>query len=386
MATRTLRPDLPLSAVASIAEEAAAAGWTDAIPMAGGEPRFAPPPSALSALHTAPVEALTRYSPFRGTAALLTGIQRKLAEVNDLEVGLAEVIAVPGGAQALFSALSVLLDGDRREVVLADPCWEHYPRIAQAAGATVVTVPTHRQGAHDRLDLDALSAAVSSRTAAVLLNSPLNPTGSMLTVAELAAIGGVCERAGARLVVDEEYETFAYGGRRHVTARAVVPGAVSLFSFSKSFALTGIRLGYVCADAVTVDAVKRFGLFTYMYSPSPSIAMAAALLADDLRPYLEKVRSEYEGKARALVADLARVPGVACDMPEGGVYAFPRIAGPDGSSMAMRLVREQHLLCVPGEAAGSAGRGHVRLFLGLDEEVNRAAVDRIRALTGARLG
>jgi aspartate/methionine/tyrosine aminotransferase len=386
MTTRTLRPDLPLSAVASIAEEAAAAGWTDVIPMAGGEPRFAPPSAALSALPAAPTDALTKYSPFRGTPALLTGILRKLAEVNDLEVDLAEVIAVPGGAQALFSTLSVLLDEDRREVVLADPCWEHYPRIARAAGATVVTVPTHREDAHDRLDLDVLAATVSSRTAAVLLNTPLNPTGSMLTATELLAIGDVCDRAGARLVVDEEYETFAYGGRRHVTARAIVPGAISLFSFSKSFALTGIRLGYVCADPVVIDAIKRFGLFTYMYSPSPSIVMAAALLQDDLRPYLEKVRSEYEGKARALVADLARVPGVACTMPEGGVYTFPRIASPDGSSMAMRLVREQHLLCVPGEVAGTAGRGHVRLFIGLDEDVNHAAVARIRNLTGDRVG
>ncbi|MGC4853336.1 pyridoxal phosphate-dependent aminotransferase [Micromonospora sp. DT4] len=383
MSKLNLRPDLPLSAVASIAEEAAAAGWTDVLPMAGGEPRFAPPPAALSALSSASVEAVTKYTPFRGTVPLLAGIQRKLSEVNDLSVDLSEIIALPGGAQALFSALSVLIGPDRREVVLIDPCWEHYPRIAQAAGAEVRIVPTVREGAHDRIDLDALRGAVTSRTAAVLLNTPLNPTGSVLTAAELREIGDVCGAARARLVVDEEYETFVYGPHQHVSARSVVPEAISLFSFSKSFALTGIRLGYICADPETVDAIKRFGLYTYMYSASPSMVMAAEMLRDDVRPYLKNARGEYEAKAADLSANLDALPGVSCVMPEGGVYVFPRIAQEEGSSVAMRLVRERHLLCVPGEAAGATGRGHVRLFIGLDDAQNREAVLRVREFVEA---
>ncbi|MFF2601333.1 pyridoxal phosphate-dependent aminotransferase [Streptomyces californicus] len=380
MTTGMIRPDLPLSAVAAIAERAAAAGWSDAIPMAGGEPRFACPPGLLDALHTAHPDSLTKYSPFKGTAELLEAARRKLIEVNHLDVDPDELIVVPGGAQALFSALSILVHGQRRRVVITDPCWEHYPRIAVAAGAEVVRVPTTRDGAHDAIDLDKLDRLVDDTTAAVLLNTPLNPTGSVLRPDELDRIGELCDARGARMVVDEEYETFVYGGNRHTTARAVRQSAISLFSLSKSFALTGIRIGYVTADAATIDALKRFGLFTYMYSSSPALVLATAALQTDLSGYLEGVRSEYEEKAANLAKALDAIPGVDCVLPEGGVYVFPRIAGADGKSYADRLLSEQHVLCVPGETAGAMGRGHVRFFIGLDHESAVTAAGRVRAM------
>jgi aspartate/methionine/tyrosine aminotransferase len=323
---------------------------------------------------------VTKYSPFRGHRILLDGIRRKLERVNGLDVPDAEVIVVPGGAAALFSIVAVLLTSDRRNVVVADPCWEHYPNIVTAAGGRPVRVPTRRDGAHDAIDLEALSRAVGTTTAAVLLNTPLNPTGSVLTPAELDVIGDICARAGAELVVDEEYETFVYGGRPHTTARAARRDNISLFSFSKSFALTGIRLGYITAPARIVDALKRFGLYSYMYPPSPSQVMAAHLLGGDLGPYLRRVRDHYEECARHLHRSLDALPGVTCAMPEGGVYVFPRIAGPDGTSLATELIGEQHLLCVPGEVAGEAGRGHVRLFAGVDRELADRAIHRIGAV------
>src|SRR5687767_121689 len=125
MTTGMIRPDLPLSAVAAIAERAVAAGWSDVIPMAGGEPRFPSPPGLLDALGEAVPDALTKYPPFKGTSGFLEAVQRKLVEVNHLDVDLNEIIAVPGGAQALFSTLSILVYRQRRRVIVTDPCWEH---------------------------------------------------------------------------------------------------------------------------------------------------------------------------------------------------------------------------------------------------------------------
>ncbi|AGM04481.1 pyridoxal phosphate-dependent aminotransferase [Amycolatopsis keratiniphila] len=382
MTTPLIRPDLPLSAVAAIAERAAAAGWPDVIPMAGGEPRFPCPPGLLDSLHAASPDVLTKYSPFKGTADFLEAARDKLNEVNHLDVAPDEIIAVPGGAQALFSTLSILVHGTRKKVIITDPCWEHYPRIAIAAGAEVVRVRTTRHSAHDTIDLDDLDRLIDHDTAAVLLNTPLNPTGSVLSEDELDRVGWLCESRGARMVVDEEYETFVYGAHRHTTARAARRSAISLFSLSKSFALTGIRMGYITADAPTIDALKRFGLFTYMYSSSPALVLGTAALRTDLATYLAGVRSEYEEKTARLAKTLDAIPGIECAMPEGGVYVFPRIADASGESLAERIVSEQHVLCVPGEAAGSSGRGHVRFFVGLADDVAATAAGRIRTLLG----
>jgi aspartate/methionine/tyrosine aminotransferase len=380
------KPELPLSAVATVAERAQAAGWKDALPMAGGEPRFDPPRAALSVLanqQPGMICAVTRYSPFRGRFGLLEGIQRKLATVNGVHAGLDELIVVPGGSAGLFAVLSVLITPRRRDVVITDPCWEHYPNIITAAGGRAVRLRTTIQDAHNELDLDEIAAMVTSRTAAVLLNSPLNPTGSMLSSAEIEAVGELCDRRATALIVDEEYETFSYGGRRHMSARAAHPTAISVFSFSKSFALTGIRLGYVAAPPPVIDALKRFALYTWMYPPSPSQVMAEALLTGELLVYLEQVRQAYERKASYLASALDNAPGVDCAMPEGGVYVFPRIADVEGTSLTSRLIEEQHLLCVPGEAAGETGIGHVRLFVGLEDELLDEAVERVqRCLNG----
>jgi aspartate aminotransferase len=373
------RPDLTISAFARITERATAARWPDLLALAAGEPQYDPPPGALEALRLGDPWLLTKYPPFEGFPELLEGIQQKLSQVNGLGVGRDELMVVPGGAAALFTILGTLVHGERRTVILTDPCWENFPGIVAAVGGRPVIARTLRDGPRNPIDLDGLTRLVDRNTAAVLLNSPLNPTGSMLTKEELAQIGEICAHAGARMVVDEEYETFVYEGREHLTARTARPDAVSLFSFSKSYALTGIRLGYVVAEPRLIDAFKRFGLYSYMYPSSPSQLMAAALLRSDLVHHQKHVRNEYERKARRFSAALDALEGVECDMPEAGLYVFPKIALPDGSSAAYELVDHQHLLCVPGEVAGSTGRGHVRFFVGVDDAVIDEAVERVAA-------
>jgi aspartate/methionine/tyrosine aminotransferase len=370
---------LEISAVARILQTAAEQGWSDAIPMAGGEPRFPFPPEARSALLDAPDDALTKYSPFLGSERLLECIGEKLQRLNGVDLRERATIAVPGGSYALFATLSVLVDpGD--EVLIPDPCWEHYPSVVRAARGHPRRFPMVQEGGRETPDLGALEAAVTPRTKAVLVNTPLNPSGAVLTRDEIEGLAGICDRYDLALIADEEYETFVYAGGSHVSPGAVYDRAICLYSFSKSFALTGIRLGYVSAPPEIVELLRRFGLYTYMFAPSPSQAMAQAVLESDYVPYLRAVRDEYERKASGLAAALDRLPGVDCRMPEGGVYVFPRIAGPDGESLGWSLIERAHVLCVPGEYAGARGRGHVRLFVGVPDEAIAAATDRIAAL------
>jgi aspartate aminotransferase len=376
MRTSSLVASLEQSKVSRILERAAASGWTDIIPMAGGEPRFDLPAGALEVLRESGPDLLTKYSPFMGYADLLELIRVKLDTLNGIQVGADQVICVPGGSSALFCALRALVDeGD--EVIVQDPCWEHYPNIVRLVGGVVRRLPMLFDGGRYVPDLDRLKSLVNPRTKAVLLNTPLNPCGAVLTRAEAEGILAITEPAGVAVVCDEEYETFIHGPHEHFSMGAISDTVVTLHSFSKSFAMTGIRLGYVSGPAEVIQLVKRLALYSHMYPPSPSQRMAFGVLSGDYRAYLEGVRAEYTRKMERLRTGLAGIEGVECWRPEGGVYLFPRIDAPGDTPASELLIEQLHVLCVPGEGSGEQGRGHVRLFFGVPDPMLDDASARI---------
>jgi aspartate aminotransferase len=239
-----------------------------------------------------------------------------------------------------------------------------------------------RDGARLSLDPDALRAAITPRTRAILVNTPLNPSGEVLSRAECEQLVQVSNGAKLPLIVDEEYEAFIYGGRSHLSPGALDPDVITLHSFSKTFALTGIRLGYITGPEEVIEAVRRASLYSHMYPPSPSQVMALGAMQGDWQTYVRKVAALYETKTARLRAALCRIPGLDVPDPEGGLYLFPRFdhdPGPGG--MADVLINEHHLLCVPGDVAGENCAKHVRLFVGVpDEAIDEAAVRIARAV------
>jgi aspartate aminotransferase len=370
--------DSAVSHLVTIAQES---GWTDILPLASGEPVFSYPAGALEALRIANDRTLTKYSPFKGHNALLELIQGKLRRSNRVEAKLDEIIVVPGGSMALLGAIRALADpGD--EIIIPDPCWEHYEHIIKLCYGTPVRVPYIPSRTRFELDLDALRGSIGPRTKAVLLNSPLNPLGVVIDAKELRAIESICEKSGVWLILDNEYEAFAYDGVEHFSGRAVSQQAIDLYSFSKSFALTGIRLGYVVAPKHIINEMRRFALYSYMSPPSPSQCMATGVLQDDYEEFTSQVRSLYQHKRDLLYNSLSGISGVDCWRPEGGVYLFPQLRTRPGQDVTKELLEQYHLLAVPGAGSGENGIGHIRLFIGLEDSVLERAAACIRDYMG----
>jgi aspartate/methionine/tyrosine aminotransferase len=370
---------LQMSAVSSISIRASQMNWNDIIPMAGGEPQFAPPKSVNKAFAEIVEKGYNKYSPFPGYSSLLEKIKLKLRDFNNIDVSEEQIYTVPGGSSALFTALMTLIDkGD--EVLIQDPCWEHYPQIITLLGGVPKRFKMVKdKNGHLRVDKENLQKSITPKTKVILLNTPLNPTGSVLTLSEINEIVEVVEKHDLHLVVDEEYEGFVFEPNRHISPASVYPKAITLFSFSKTYALTGIRLGYIVAPKKIIDSVRKVSLYSFMYAPSPSQYVAEAVLSENHIEFAKKVCSEIYEKSRFLSSALRSIPGVICEDTEAGLYVTPNFSnfGVSGTEMSNILFEQYHLLSVPGEVAGENGKGTVRLFVGLDFKVLNEAVKRI---------
>ena len=313
---------LPLSAVSQIIERATRQGWKDTLHLAGGEPRFSPPEMVYNAITRANLPAWSKYSGFRGNGDLIDAIRMKLRLINGIEAKEDSVIVTPGGSSALFTAIRAVCDHGA-EVIVQDPCWEHYLSIVGMAGAKACRFKMDRVEGRETPNLESLKASITRNTRAILLNTPLNPSGSVMSRDELLAIIEIAEKNAIWLIVDEEYEAFVYGATKHISAGSLSDRVITLQSFSKSFSLTGIRLGYAVAPPVAMDAMRKVALYTHMYPPSPSQVIATQALMVDLPAYFEGVRKHYEQKMDRLFRQIVDIPGIECDRPQGGVYLFP---------------------------------------------------------------
>lgn len=368
---------IPDSAVSSIISAAIRTGWTDVIPMAGGEPTFETLVNAREALRNFDDRDLTKYSPFTGHTELLSLIRGKVARINGIQATTEDIIVVPGGAGGLWGVLTAVVD-QGTEVIVTDPCWEHYHSIVRMVGANPVVWPLFADTMNGLVDFDALITCITPATRAVLINTPLNPCGYVFSETELRCLIAICEERGVQLICDEEYETFVFGESKHISPRCLSPNVISVYAMSKSFAITGARVGYVVARPEVVALVRRAALYSYMYPSSPAQCLAIAILRQDYVSYLSSVRSHYEERMRYLYRLFTDVRGIKIDMPPGGVYLFPRLPDIDGRNAAYALIEKDHLLCVPGDVAGSSASGYVRFFFGLDEAVLEAAASRLR--------
>ncbi len=351
---QALQPSLTL-AIAARAKQLRADGH-DICSLSAGEPDFDTPAFIRQAAARALEEGHTRYGPVAGEPLLRQAIASKLSTENQVPTRPEQVLVSNGGKQALYNLFQVLLSpGD--EVLLPAPYWLSYPEIAQLAGATVRRLPsTAAEGF--RLRPEQLEAAITPASRLLVLNSPSNPTGMVLSRAELEAIAAVLRRHPQLAVVcDEIYEFLLTPGHEHHSLAAVAPDlAERVFivgGCAKGWAMTGWRIGWLAGSEAVVAAASA--LQSQSTSNVCTFAQYGALAAvSGPRDCVRQMAAEFNTRRSLLSDGLRRIPGLQLQPPEGAFYAFPDVSSTELDSMTLcnRLLDEVGLAVVPGVAFG----------------------------------
>jgi aspartate aminotransferase len=346
------------------AVKALAARGVDVVDFGIGEPDFATPEFVGRAGIAAIERGMTKYTDNAGEPALRDAIVAKYLREQGASCQRENVLVTAGAKQAVFNVCQALFEeGD--EVAIFSPYWVSFPDIVRLAGASPVFVPTALETGW-RPTAKALDQAATGRTRGVILNSPNNPTGAVVDGEELEKILNWCRDRGAFLVFDETYDRFLYGGRRHVSAAAFWKDheertAVTCAA-SKTYAMTGWRLGWVLAPRPLVAAMASYQSHSTSNASSISQEAARAALTDLVRSEASVggMLAEYGRRRDAMLAGLLAVPGVRCGPPEGAFYAFADVSklfgrkGVSGSAaFCERLLAEAHVAAVSGDAFGN---------------------------------
>jgi aspartate aminotransferase len=331
----------------------------------GGEPFFETPNVVKYALLSAAVENKTRYAPSSGIEPLRQAIAAKLKERNGLEVSLENVLVTAGGAHALYVAFQAVLDpGD--DVLLFSPYWTPIREMITSCQARALLVPTAtaRSAGLTRT----LEDFTTSCTRAIYYNTPQNPTGTVFSRAEAEEVAAFAQKHDLIVIADEAYEDLVYEGEHFSIAS--LPGmaqrTISAYTFSKTYGMTGWRVGYAVAGEPFMTGLRKLAL--YSVNGVSTMTQWAALEALRIpRSEIDARREQYRQRRDLLVKGLNDV-GLPCEIPQGAFYAFPRVTkiSKDSRNASRVLLTKAHVATVPGVVFGGQGEGHVRFGYAID--------------------
>lgn len=353
-----------------------------------GEPDFDTPDFIISAAEDAMRSGFTHYVNSRGIGELRQAIGDKLRAENGLNYDPErEVVVTVGGKQALFSTILALVEeGD--EVLVLEPAWVSYKPCIRLAGAEPVSVPLSLED-NFQVTEELLNDYVSERTKLIIVNSPNNPTGRVLTPSELETLASFALREGLWVISDEIYEKLLFDQQEHVSI-AGLPGmkssTVVINGLSKAYAMTGWRLGYMAAPSSVVDAMLKIHQHSVTCAPSFG-QKAAAVALQGSQDEVQGMVAQFEARRDVMVQGLQAIPGVTCPPIQGAFYAFPDISGLGLSSMelAEKLLLEGGVASVPGIAFGESCDNHLRFCFASSQEELAEALERFLDVANALL-
>jgi aspartate aminotransferase len=348
-----------------------------------GEPDFDSPAVAVAAARQALADGFTRYTPGSGTPELRRALAAWTRETYGAPWTASQSVVTVGAKAALF-LLALALFEEGHEVVLSSPAWVSFEEQIRFAGARPVGVCTHRSDGF-RMHAGPLIDAVTSRTRAILINSPCNPTGGVIAAGDLREVVSFAAQRGLLVIADETYQRFIYD-EPHASAAALAaefPETVVLVgSFSKTYAMTGWRIGYLLGPAAVVRAVEN--IQSHATSNPTSFAMVGALAAlQGAEPDVAAMIAEYRARRELLIPRLNELPGFECLPPHGAFYAFPRVAaayrpGRQGSvELTEFLLEEARVAVVPGAAFGADD--HIRISFACSRATLLEGLERMSA-------
>ena len=357
-----------------------AAEMPECISLGVGEPDFKTPWAVREAGLESLEHGRTRYTSNAGLKELRAEIARYLDRRMGLKYDPAkEVLVTVGGSEAIDMCIRALVQsGD--EVIIPEPCFVCYEPITTLSGGVPVHVAC-RQEDEFRLRADALKAAITPKTKLLIMPFPNNPTGAVMEREDLEAIAEVLRGTNIMVLSDEIYAELNYGLQNHVSI-AALPGmaerTVVVNGFSKTYAMTGWRLGYACGPAPIIKIMTKIHQSAIMSAPTTS-QYAAITALKDCDGEIERMRNEYNMRRRLVVKSFNDM-GLSCFEPRGAFYAFPCIksSGMSSEEFCTKLLEQKHVAIIPGNAFGASGEGYARVSYAYSVEHLMEAIRRIR--------
>jgi aspartate aminotransferase len=370
---RSINPSLTLSITAT-AKQLKREG-RDVVSFGAGEPDFPTPQNIKMAAIKAINDNFTYYTPTSGVEELRKALSDKLRNFNNLAYDPRQIVVSCGGKHSLYNIMQTLLNPGE-EALLYVPYWVSYVEQIKLAGGEARLIPTGKE----RVNIELMKKHVTEKTKLFIINSPSNPSGTVLSQSGLKAIADFALENNLWIVTDEVYEAFVYDGLKHTSIASlgeeVKSRTVISNSFSKTYSMTGWRIGYTAGPSEVIDAIGR--LQDHMTSNPTSIAQMAALEA--VRGPQDSIKTmimAFDERRRLMVRRLNEMSNIQCEMPQGAFYTFPNIESTGLTSMefAKRLLDEEHVAVIPGIGFGSDG--NVRLTYATSTQEIERGMDRM---------
>jgi aspartate aminotransferase len=379
---------IEVSATMAITAEALKmkAAGIDLADFGAGEPHFSTPRHIKEAAIDAIEKNFTRYTAVAGVPGVRQAIVDRHREDFGTDYTPEECVFTAGGKLAIFNAVEVLIEhGD--EVIIPVPFWVSYKDIVQFAGGVPVFVETN-EAENFRITAEMISAAITEKTKAVILNTPSNPSGAVMAADDLYAIVRLCHERGVYVLLDECYVYLSFNGE--IVSGASVKEArehvIVLGSLSKTYAMTGWRAGFALGPKAIIASMSK--LQSQSTSNTASMVQQASIAAlSSSQDCVREMREDYVKLRDRILAGFETIPGLTCTVPEGAFYVYPNVSaflGKGGvtsaSDLASKLLKEAHVVTVPGEAFGTAE--HIRLSYAVSADVIDKGVERLRTYLG----
>ena len=353
----------------------------DIVTFGAGEPDFDTPEHIKNALFKAVEEGFIYYTSPKGIPELREAISEKLKRDNGIDYGVDEIIATPGAKQAIYEGINAITNpGD--EILIPDPWWVSYVPMVQLAEGKPVFVATYEEDGF-RLKPEAIDAKITDRTRTIIINSPNNPTGSVLLKEDLKGIADICKDRDLLVISDEVYEPMSYNCAHTSIASfsGMMERTITVNGFSKAYSMTGWRLGYAAGPVDIIKAMTR--IQAHSVSNATSFVQKAGVAAlNGPQDCVKEMVKEFKKRRDVIVGMLNEIEGVTCVKPSGAFYAFANCKSyePDSFKLANYLL-DNGIAVIPGGAFGEQGEGFLRLSYATSMENIKEGVDRIeRAL------
>jgi aspartate aminotransferase len=386
---KSIPPSITLAISAKV-KELKAAG-KKIIAFGAGEPDFDTPAKICDAAIAAMLSGSTHYMPSSGTPQAREAIADKLRTQNNIDCTQANISINAGAKMSINLALMSILDaGKNQEVVVPTPAWVSYKPMIELAGGTMVEVPTKVE-THFKCTPEEIESAITPNTKAIMLNTPSNPCGTMYTPEELRAIATMMERHPEIYILsDEIYERLIYSDIEHLSLGSIPEIAhqvITVNGLSKAYAMTGWRIGYVCAPEPIVKAMNT--LQSQINTSITSFCYAAIPVALGMNDEVESMRKIFAKRAALMFELIQKWPNVECAQPTGAFYTFPKIShyfgktSPAGTELSdavnftKALLEETSVAVVPGTDFGGCGPDHIRLSFACSEDQITEGVTKI---------